>query len=391
MALPGKVLKQTSIALFSRPGTRHTTKDVAGKEPGAEKLDKKQKETDHQEQSGGSVVDCQGDVGPSSGKGLEPGVLSIEECRAFLEEEGIIDLTEQVDMNALAEALVQVSLMEGMAPKACHAAHAVALMLAQLKFEDISDAILKRVETKLDVMLSKAAEKQVVASKEAPNMVRLVLEKSVEEINLAARGMKDNTARLTKSTTKYSDVLQRAAPPSCQVSMRVSSHLPPCLQAREGVKARQVLIDFKQDQGPALFRAELLVSLKARLDKVLNESEDGQGIHKIRALTRLHNGGILMELGSDEAVRWFNDKAVRGHFLGNIHPGAFIKPWVFKRSGAVRPPHVLMFRPEKDMDLRELEQVNRLEDRAVMKVRWIKPAARQSPSQTCGHMILLFS
>ena len=52
MAPPGKVPKQTSIDLFSRPGTRHATKDAAGKEPGAEKLDKKQKETVHQEQSG---------------------------------------------------------------------------------------------------------------------------------------------------------------------------------------------------------------------------------------------------------------------------------------------------------------------------------------------------
>ena len=107
MAPPGKVPKQTSIDLFSRPGTRCTTKDVAGKEPRAEKLDKKQKETVHQEQSGGSVVDCQGDVSPSSGKGLELGVLSIEEGRAFLEKEGIIDLAEQVDANALAGTLVQ--------------------------------------------------------------------------------------------------------------------------------------------------------------------------------------------------------------------------------------------------------------------------------------------
>ena len=183
-------------------------------------------------------------------------------------------------------------------------------------------------------------------------------------------------------------MLQRAVLPSSQANTHASSHLPLRLQAREGVKARQVLIDFKQDQGPAPFGAKSLVSLKARLDKVLNESEDGQGVHKIRALTRLHNGRILMELGSNEAVRWFDDEAVRGRFLGNIHPGAFIKPRVFNVVVQFVP---LMFRLEKDMDLSELEQVNGLEDRAVTKARWIKPAARWSPSQTCGHMILSFS
>ena len=171
MAPPGKVLKQTSINSFSRPGTRHATKDAAGKEPGAEKLDKKQKKTDHQEQSGGSAVDCQEDVGPSRGKGTEPGVLSAEEGRVFLEEEGFIDLAEQVDANALAGVLVQVALMDGMAPKACHTVCAVALMLGQLKSEDIGDAILTRVETKLDAMLGKVAEKQAAASVEAANAV----------------------------------------------------------------------------------------------------------------------------------------------------------------------------------------------------------------------------
>ena len=175
---------------------------MAGKEPGAEKLDKKQKETDHQEQSGGSAADHQEVVGPSRGKGTEPGVISAEEGRVFLEEEGFIDHTEQVDANALAGVLVQVTLMDGMALKARHAVRAVALMLGQLKSEDIGDAILMRVETKLDAMLGKAAEKQAAASVEAANAVGSVLEKSVEEIKLVARGMQDNTARLTESATK---------------------------------------------------------------------------------------------------------------------------------------------------------------------------------------------
>ena len=65
-----------------------------------------------------------------------------------------------------------------------------------------------------------------------------------------------------------------------------------------------------------------------------------------------------------------------------------IKPWVFNIVVQFVP---FMFRPEKDADLRELEQVNGLDDRAMMKARWIKPAARRSPSQTCSHMILSFS
>ena len=56
------------------------------------------------------MADCQEVVSPSRGKGMELGVLSAEEGRVFLEEEGFLDHTEQVDVNALAGALVQVTL-----------------------------------------------------------------------------------------------------------------------------------------------------------------------------------------------------------------------------------------------------------------------------------------
>ena len=140
-------------------------------------------------------------------------------------------------------------LMDGMIPKARHAVCLVALMLAQLRFKAISDAILKRVETKLDTMMGKVAEKQVAVSKDAANVVGLVLEKFVEEIRSAARGMNDNTARLTKAATKCSDVLQRAAPLPSQANTHGSSHLPPCLQAREGVKAGRCILTSSRTRG----------------------------------------------------------------------------------------------------------------------------------------------
>ena len=41
--------------------------------------------------------------------------------------------------------------------------------------------------------------------------------------------------------------------------------------------------------------------------------------------------------------------------------------------------------------LRELEDVNGIEKNSLSKVRWIKPVARRTPQQTCGHAILSFS
>jgi len=140
------------------------------------------------------------------------------------------------------------------------------------------------------------------------------LDGATASLNKAAKGLKDNTIKLTVTTTKYSDMLQWAAPLAGPANSRGLLHLPPQLQAREGVKARQVLIDFRQEQGPAPFRGEAAASVKARLDKALKECEEGPCEHKVRAATRLWNGGILMELDSNEAITWFSyeDKMIPG-------------------------------------------------------------------------------
>ena len=51
----------------------------------------------------------------------------------------------------------------------------------------------------------------------------------------------------------------------------------------------------------------------------------------------------------------------------------------------------LTFKLDRDMELWEVEAVNDLGKGAITRARWIKPVARQSPSQTCGHAIFSFS
>ena len=50
----------------------------------------------------------------------------------------------------------------------------------------------------------------------------------------------------------------------------------------------------------------------------------------------------------------------------------------------------LSFRPGREADLQEIEEVNGVEVGGILKARWIKPVARCAPSQVCGHVILSF-
>ena len=50
----------------------------------------------------------------------------------------------------------------------------------------------------------------------------------------------------------------------------------------------------------------------------------------------------------------------------------------------------LSFKPDKDSKLWEVEESNSIKRGDIQRARWIKPVSRWSPTQTCGHVMLLF-
>ena len=91
----------------------------------------------------------------------------------------------------------------------------------------------------------------------------------------------------------------------------VSNAIPlaPRLLAREVIRVRQVLIDIAPNpaSGAVPFAQESAAALKEKVDKaVLDCHEDGDPPpSKTRAVTRLRNGGILLEFVSDAAAARF--------------------------------------------------------------------------------------
>ena len=140
---------------------------------------------------------------------------------------------------------------------------------------------------------------------------------------------------------------------------------------------------------PEEFATGSIMALKMELEEALTGCDDGpesEG-HVIKAVTCLKNGGLLMELGSDKTVGWFASDDIRKRFLARLHPDASIKNREYHTVMQFVP---LTFKPDRDVELREVEAVNGLGKGAITCARWIKPVARRSPSQTCGHAIFSF-
>jgi len=91
-----------------------------------------------------------------------------------------------------------------------------------------------------------------------------------------------------------------------------------------------------------------------------------------------------MELDSDKDMVWLALQVTQHRFLVNFYPGTSIKPRTYQIVVQFMP---LMFRPDRDVKLCELEEVNGIDQGDIFQARWFKPITSWAPSQVCGHTI----
>jgi len=86
---------------------------------------------------------------------------------------------------------------------------------------------------------------------------------------------------------------------------------------------------------------------------------------------------------------WFHsNEAVGKLFTSKFYRSSLIKSRAFHIVVQFMP---LMLWLDRLLDLREFEETNGMDEGEVLCARWIKPIARRSTLQTCGHLILSFS
>ena len=110
--------------------------------------------------------------------------------------------------------------------------------------------------------------------------------------------------------------------------------------------------------------------------------------HCFVSACRLGNGGVLLEMDSEEVACWLNVSATRAAFLDRFAPDASVKEWAFLTVVQFVP---LFFKPEKEAEIRQVERDNDLPEGSILCTCWIKPAYCRARDQTCGHVIFAAS
>ena len=98
----------------------------------------------------------------------------------------------------------------------------------------------------------------------------------------------------------------------------------------------------------------------------------------VKAAVLLRNGGLLVELDRAEAADWLCDDANRSKLLDNIGSGASIKNRTYQVIVQFIP---VQFNPENEESLRNVEKVNELRPKTILKAEWIKPVKDRREGQ----------
>ena len=159
-------------------------------------------------------------------------------------------------------------------------------------------------------------------------------------------------------------------------------HTNPKLAAREGIKARQFLIQGIEDTNLILKDTQ---QIKAELNKTAKEL--GMDTGKIRSVDMQRDNGILIEVDSDESAKWFTNIINRVEFCGRLGENVNFRSRIYNVIAFNAP---LNINTESHSHIEEINEANNIES-TIVALRWAKPIERRSSSQRSAHLILSFT
>ena len=244
----------------------------------------------------------------------------------------------------------------------------MALLLAQLEQSTNMNATSERLAGQ---MLDKFTE-----------TVKAITQVAVAKVKSALSALTESSMQIAATTVSYRDTLKSTmASPATGVTT-----LDARVRAREGVKARQVLIDASAPNQP-LHQAANNPHLVSLANDVLRSMDDPP-THSFVGARWLNNGGLLLELDNEEAAAWIGKPHNKATFLSQFAPDAAFKSCTDSLVVQFMPLH---FQPDDKGELHALEELNKLSPNAFLQARWIKPPYRRAVEQTCGHVLAVMT
>ena len=261
--------------------------------------------------------------------------------------------------------------------------------------EESAKKISEKVEEAIDrgiTKLSKVIESSLTEHKNIQDSSKRMEEsaaaihKALEQVDKNLAVVSDSSNKLTNTVSSYKEVLLMAPKPVQQtrIGNQVDSTDPRIIRDQNR-KACQVLVDIYNKD----VTNRSLEELKSNFNTLIGEEPtEPLSDANVQHVIKLRNGGLILQFETKEIAEWFRQPEITSSILPKIDKTAALKDRTFQ---LLVPRVPVIFDPDSDESLRELEEQNSLKEGELRKARWIKPTYRRAIGQRAAHMALSVS
>jgi len=295
----------------------------------------------------------------------EQEICDSEKGKSFLEERLLlVPDGAPLTLDALSTTLFQVVAMQGMGRPAINAVCVVAYLLKDIEMGEVAETIRDIANIQFNEM-----------SNDLKEFTEGLKEKMVEELEKRTVTLEKKTGELVEAVEKAAQQAGNiGSTPYRDTLIRATSGAPPdtnpWLAAKESIRQRQSLIDLPKN---SRLRECANTVLVGKFLEAMGKATEQK--HKIRSALKLQNGGILVEMVTDEGVMWLASKTNAEAFLQELGESeASFKTRSYNIIAYYVP---LNLDTNSKKDRREIEEANSIPKDILTKIRWIKPPTRR--------------
>lgn len=224
------------------------------------------------------------------------------------------------------------------------------------------------------------------------------LYESIEDCNnsykLLTPSLEFTQDRLNNLATQLSQPLPTITQPTAPIpalptySSVAAANIPPSIDqavARASIRAKQILLD--PTSGHSLFPADTTNAFIAKRlsDILLDIRSEGTPTGTVRAVQRLRNGGLIVELDNENLAGWLKGPTGRILLESHLDSTACIRDRTFS---IVIQFLLITYEIERDDFPRHIEAENHLPPNSIASIRWIKPPQRRTREQRTAFALL---
>ena len=267
---------------------------------------------------------------------------------------------------ALSICLHQISAMAGLHKPAINAIRSVAFLLDEMEDTQINETVKEALDSQMTEFTSD---------------FKLLIEDAKEKINEHLKISEDHIIKAP--TPPLPSQHDQSIPTYASVLINPPAHANPKVAAREGIRARQFMLDgIKSSKFSHLDTSQL----KTELNKILLDL--GLQTGKIRTLTNARTGGTIAEMDTDTSAAWLSDSNNQRKLCDRIGSNAEFRTRAFNVIAFNVP---LTINPDQESHRQEICEANDYEQGTITATKWAKAIEKRNPNQRTAHLFLTFS